>query len=171
MKKNLILFTAFFIFATICAIVTKSIRELSTNDSTANDIGAIDLRDRNKPLTNSEISGTYQGSYTDIEFNYTTAAKLTINADGTFIANIYIGGEEQTEKGLSPQKGKYQIRFEKEEIKNPYGELIGISYIHGIDLNAETPFGIRTSTYTINNNFELFPSYSFINQDAILKKN
>jgi hypothetical protein len=151
-------------FTAICLIgcVGKSVKS---------DPITIDLTKRNTSLTNSDIIGTYKGSYTDSDLGYTTAAKITINADGTFIANVFIGGEEQTKNGLSPQKGTYKIRFEKEEIKNPYGEVTGNSYTHGIDFNANTPYGIRTSTYLIKNGFQLVPISSFIDESAVLKKN
>lgn len=130
----------------------------------------INLSQRATPLTNKEISGTYRGSYVDDLYN--SAAIVQINPNGTFIARKFLFGEEMTDKGLSPMTGKYLIRYEVEENKNAYGQVTSINHIHGIDFNAETQWGIKTSTYIISNEFKLIPlGMSFIDEKAILAKN
>jgi len=127
------------------------------------------LERRKTPLTKTEVSGQYKGSYvTDL---YNTAAIVNVNPDGTFVARIFIFGDEQTENGISPMKGRYTIRHEIQENKNAYGESTSTTYLHGIDFHAETQWGTRTSTYLITNGFNLEPvGLSYIDEKAILKK-
>jgi hypothetical protein len=164
--KNILNYS-YILFSIIC-LYSCSQGSSSIND----DSKKIDLDNRNYLLTKKELSGTYKGNKTDQKFDLNTAVKITIYEDGTYISNYYINGEELTKDGYSPQKGTYEIRMQKEEIKNPYGEVTGVKYNHGIDFNENSKYGLRTSTYLITGNFkfEPFALHNWIDPEIILEK-
>ena len=152
---------------TIILLFTIFITSCGDNTTKSN---SLELSERKTPLTKDEITGNYQGTYTDSELGYNTAAKIKVNKDGNFIANIFINGKELTDNGVSPLEGTYTIGFEKNEIKNPYGEVTGYNCIHKIDFNANTRWGVRTSTYIIEDGLKLIPISSFIDDNIIFER-
>lgn len=121
---------------------------------------------RKTKFTNKQMSGTFQGSQNIMDVT-TAATIINTNIDGTFTYKDYIGSEFNGEG-----KGKYEIVMETEEEKDPFGQVTGTTYYHGIYFHSETEYGIRTSVYRIIDTDLLLPLKTtyFANQEAVMER-
>ena len=127
---------------------------------------AIIAANRKSVFTNKQMAGTFQGSQ-NIMNATTTATIINIKENGTFTYKDYIGSEFNGDG-----KGKYEIVMETEEEKDPFGQVTGTTYYHGIYFHSETEYGIRTSVYSIKSTDLLSPLKTtyFANQEAVMER-
>lgn len=147
------------------AVVEESVEKKKPTESEKSN-EPIRAVDRKIKFTNKQMSGTFQGSQNIMDVT-TAATVININIDGTFTYKDYIGSEFNGEG-----KGKYEIVMETEEEKDPFGQVTGTTYYHGIYFNSETEYGIRTSIYRIIDTDLLLPLKTtyFANQEAVMER-
>ncbi len=136
-----------FIGITACDLKnTKSLQKESDPNETAKPI-----LHRSKPITNSELAGTYKGNHQLNQF-INSAVILNIREDGTYKAQIFANGEEMLENKMSPQLGTYKTYIETEIDKDAYGTIRDTTYFHFVTCMWNSDFGLRSSTYIIHPN-------------------
>lgn len=124
------------------------------------------LDSRKAKLTNSEVSGTYKGSKSMENIDFTRAIKIDVKADGTYTSRTFLNSEENKEETLT---GPYETVVVEQENKNEYGESLSATYVHGIVFKNRQDPGLN-SFYKISSDRSLIPTASFIETDIILNR-
>ena len=125
------------------------------------------LTNRKESINIAEISGNWRGSYTDKDYGFRLAIKLTVNKDGTYKRVFFSEGDP-----IDSASGKAETYVEKNEEKDNYGENKATTYLHGIKFYLGAEWGFKTEIYQINANLELAPIRSFVDggADIVLTK-
>jgi len=109
------------------------------------------------PVSIKDISGNWRGSYTDKDFGFRVAIKLTVNLDGTYKRVFFSEGDP-----IDSAFGKVETFVEREDKTDNYGENKVTKYLHGAKFHFNTEWGSRTEVYQISPGFHLIPVRSFV---------
>lgn len=125
-----------------------------------------DISKRGEPLSTTDISGNWKGSYTDPDNDFRLAIKLRLNNDGTYKKVFFSDGDP-----IDSSIGKIETFVEKNDKTDNYGENRITTYLHGVKLHFNTQWGSRTEVYTYQNS-SLIPVICFDDSgnDIILRK-